>query len=179
MKGLLAAQHIHRFDLVAHGSAAWIALEILTYDYSNVRRLALITPRLWPHSKWVLRTQRHWDAARLKTWLKERGGLRAESLRRHEQDFAALLDPKRSPPRMRKDGFLNRAPDYAAAMRARKGRSLLIWGENDPTFSEKASTELAAMLDRPEVHRLAQSGHYPMLDEPRVVTQLMQEFLEE
>jgi pimeloyl-ACP methyl ester carboxylesterase len=54
---------------------------------------------------------------------------------------------------------------------------LLIWGNSDPAYSLQHSNELAADLDRPEVHRVANAGHFPMLDAADTFNRLLIDFL--
>ena len=65
LNGLLAAQGIERFDLVAHGSGTWLALENLLEDSARVRRLSLLSPRLWPRREFFRPFRRLWTNGRL------------------------------------------------------------------------------------------------------------------
>jgi len=68
---------------------------------------------------------------------------------------------------------------YRRALTEFRGAMLFIWGENDPAYSLQPSEELISTLDRPELHRLAKAAHFPMLDQPHMVTSLLKELLED
>lgn len=179
LNGVLAAQNIERFDLIAHGSGCWLALEQLLQDSSRVRRLGLISPRLWPHHLLFSRFRRTWTESRVRRWLGRQSGLTSEARARHARDFAESRSAPLAAPMLREDDFAAHFANYWRALSEFHGRSLLIWGERDPAYSANASSELETNMDRPEVHRLGQSGHFPMLDEPHVVTSVLREFLED
>lgn len=177
--GLLAAQGIERFDLAAHGSGSWLALEILAAQPARIRRLVLISSRLWPHRQLFGRFHRTWTAPRIQRWLERRAMFSLEAQNRHVQEFSQLAGEEHFPLILRENEFIAHFESYHRALSEFRRRTLLIWGENDPAYSFRQSEELANTLDRPEVHRIANAGHYPMLDQPQLVTTILKESLEE
>ncbi len=186
LNGMLAAQNIERFDIVAHGNGCWLALEQLLQDPSRVRRLALISPsfapaRLSPGSALgrLLGRRAKWTPKRIERWLESSAAFAPELRERSAKSFAHVVFEQQVPGALTQALYQARFADYRRALHEFRGRSLLMWGERDPSYFARVSEELEASLDRPEVHRCALSGHFPMLDEPQVVTQVLREFLED
>ena len=179
LKSLLSAQGIERFDLVAHGNGCWLALDMLTTEPARVRRLALVSSRLFPQREILGRFRRLWTTARIQRWLNKEAGLKPETRERHAHDFASLISAKREPQVLREHEYAPQTETYRNVLREFRGRSLLVWGEQDPAYSLSASSEMESLFDRPEVHRFALAGHFPMLDEPQLVTHVLKEFLED
>lgn len=55
--------------------------------------------------------------------------------------------------------------------------ALVVWGERDPWFAPKFANEYGAALPRATVERIPEAGHWPWLDQPRVV-ELVSEFVD-
>jgi pimeloyl-ACP methyl ester carboxylesterase len=186
LNGLLAAQHIERLDLVAHGSGTWLALELLAQDPLRVRRLALLSLPLrhegfTPGSAVgrLFGYRMRWTPQRMRRWLNEHAAFADSTRERSTKQFAQLERRDHAPEIMAAAADRMTVANDGRALHEFRGRSLLIWGERDPAYSAHASEEFAANMDRPQVHRLTQSGHYPMLDDPQVVTAYLSEFLED
>ena len=55
----------------------------------------------------------------------------------------------------------------------------VIWGEEDPFLPVKFATEQAMAFPDCAIHRIANSGHWPFIDEPKLVAALVKRFLAE
>jgi len=178
LDGLLTAQNIKRFDLVAHGDACWPALELLIRDPSRARRLALISAPLWkrdqPGKFSRLLGGARWSRKKIARWLEENAVT-------HDRDlFLNALgteDQSRTAPMLSEMEFPAHIPEYRAALKAYRGAVLLLWGQNDPLSPEAKTAELATEISGAETHRIANAGHFPTLDSPDEVASLMKEFL--
>lgn len=185
LDGVLAAQHTERADIVAHGTGAWIALEFLARDPSRVRRLSLISLRLWSGNDGGFRLPQllgghaQWTGERVQRWLDEHGALHETRRERTAQQFITERNAEAPPPVHKEREFGERFADYRRALADFRGAIQIIWGENDRAQPAVSTEELVVTLDRPEVHRIADAGHYPMLDQPQAVTPVVREFLED
>jgi pimeloyl-ACP methyl ester carboxylesterase len=182
VQGVLSAQGIERFDLIAHGSAVWPALELLMADPARVRRLGLISARLWSGQRegGGLFGAPHWTRARLERWLRK-SDLAPDSLAAWRDEFSGLLGEEphaRSSTLLFEGPFAARFADYQAALAAYTGALLLLWGEHDAGAGAAQAQALTASLERPEVMRLAGAGSFPMLDAAAETAARLREFLE-
>ena len=114
----------------------------------------------------------------MRRWLDNHAALAAETRERSMKEFAP---PEGNPPpaELRTRSFASRFDNYRRSIAAYRGRTLFIWGEKDPDYAASESDALLAQLDRPQSHCLADSGHFPMLDEPTIFTPLLKDFLED
>jgi pimeloyl-ACP methyl ester carboxylesterase len=185
LNGVLTAQHVDRFDLVAHGTGGWLALQMLAQEPARVRRLSLISPRLWSGRKEglgarlgrIFERPQVWSADRVRKWLGDHAALTPES-RKHSAHEFAHRGPS-DPPVLIERSFHVRFDVYRRMLAHFHGVTQLIWGENDPAYSLQQSEELVSNLDHPDVHRIAHAGHFPMLDQPQTVTPILKELLED
>ena len=181
------AQGVGRFDLVAHGSSCWAALELLQLDPGRIRRLALISPRFWdknrrprPFLSSLFGTAK-WSPDSLEQWLDRRSGLSAEARNSFKAEFAALLGSeanRRILPMPPEASIKVRFAEYRRALAAYGGATLLIWGRNDPAAPEARVFELLAAVPGAESYLLENAGYFPTLDQPHVVAGHLAEFLE-
>lgn len=187
LNGLLLAQNIQRFDLVAQGNGTWLAMDLLMADPSRVRRLALVSAQFWGADAQASLFERllgraKWSRKRIERWLNESAALSGQAREQYRALFGNLLvtekDARKSP-LLSEMGCSARMGDYRAALATYKGSELLIWGENDPQSPEEKVAELGATLKGAEVHRITNAGHFPMLDAPEEVAALLKEFLGE
>ena len=65
---------------------------------------------------------------------------------------------------------------YGESLRSRRFPALVIWGEGDP-YSPVENAEAQTDYFDAEVHTLPDCGHWPMIDEPKRVSQLVLPFL--
>jgi pimeloyl-ACP methyl ester carboxylesterase len=185
LRGLLAAQTVNRFDLVAHGSAVWPAMDFFCADPARVRRLALVNARFWggaapdePPRFWWRRAR--WTAASLDRWQQRHLGATLGATDGYRTDFQMVLGP----PSEQRTAWPLVAADYAprfAAMQSAlenyHGALLLIWGDQDGAADGTQSETMTARLDRPEVHRLAGAGRFPMLEQAEQCAAIFRDFL--
>jgi len=186
LNGLLSAQSIERFDLVAHGDGAWPAMDLLMQDPSRVRRLSLISAPLWetrahPSMLERLLGMGKWSPKRIELWLGESAAISDGAREEHHTMFAQALGSGadvRTAPLLAEMEFPARIADYRSALAAYSGAKLLIWGRDDPAAPKDKISELTATLGA-DVHRITNAGHFPMLDAPGEVAALLKEFLGE
>jgi pimeloyl-ACP methyl ester carboxylesterase len=185
LHGLLTAQGVDRFDLVAHGDACWPALELLSADPARVRRLALVSATLWPLDERRgalarLFGKARWTTKEITRWLEDRAALTPAARERYlplfEQSLGDAEHPRTSP-RLADTGFPARMIEYRRALAAYRGATLLLWGAQDPQSPPERTAELVAALSDPDVHRIANAGHFPMLDAPAELQTRLTEFL--
>ncbi|MFZ5434330.1 MAG: alpha/beta fold hydrolase [Calditrichota bacterium] len=179
LNDVLSAQHIERFDLVAQGSGAWPALELLADNPARVRRLALVSPCLWPkpqsffekvQKRLIHRDQ--WTAKRVERWLRQDVRLSSEA-----NETWGLLLRQSIGTGFDEAAYESRFPTYRQALTNYQGAMLLMWGERDPAADPEAITLLSAGLDRPEVQEITGAGHLPMLEKSAETARIFQEFL--
>lgn len=185
LKGVLAAHQIDRFDLVAHGNSVWPALELFQTNPARVRRLSLVSARLWPVSRpWdeprALIGSPRWSAKQIARWLTNRSTLSETAFPAWQHHFRGVLGgppEKRSAEPIRFRDYSTRFHAFQSAMESYPGAMLFLWGANDPNNSPDAVGALTAPLDRPAVHCVDKAGAFPMLDSPEIVAALFTEFL--
>jgi pimeloyl-ACP methyl ester carboxylesterase len=59
-----------------------------------------------------------------------------------------------------------------AELESIESRALVIWGERDPWLEPGYADAYGARLPRAEVQRITEAGHWPWLDNPRVVERI-------
>jgi pimeloyl-ACP methyl ester carboxylesterase len=181
LSGVLVAQSIERFDLVACGNGCWPALELLLQDSNRIRRLSLLQANFWLLSsslqdlvRKAIGRETVWNTARIRRWLQQE----------HVSDAIATSFPACLVAGQTASGFSNavytrRFPLYREALGMFRGAIQVIWGVDDRHFRPDLADELIAGLDRPEVHRIAQAGAYPTLEQPAETAERLREFLGE
>ncbi|HEY3293904.1 MAG TPA: alpha/beta hydrolase [bacterium] len=187
LKGLLAAQSIQRFDLVAHGDSSWPALDLLLTDPARVRRLSLISAPLWESParggvRSKLFGKAKWSPKTISRWVQQNAALSESAKTESQLQFAQLLGTEqgtRTSPTLAEAGTADRIRRYRAALKEYQGAKLLIWGRNDPRAAEKNIAELQAEVEDADIQRIDNAGHFPMLDAPDEVATLEKEFLGE
>ena len=65
----------------------------------------------------------------------------------------------------------------AAALRKRSRPALVVWGKQDPYVPESLAAKQKQAFPRAEIHVLPGDGHWPFVDEPRRVRDLVIPFL--
>jgi pimeloyl-ACP methyl ester carboxylesterase len=182
LKGLLDAHRIDRFDLVAQGNAVWPALELVKENPNRVRRLALVSARLWRSEGRRLLGIPRWTSRRIELWFEQRSSLGQRAREEWRPQFYHLLgedEAGRTARAPSEKDYENRFPDYRAVLEAYPGAMLLVWGENDPRSPESKTDELTSTLPNSEVYRIQNAGGFPTLDCPDEVAAVFKEFLAE
>lgn len=180
LNGILEAQKVDRFDLVAQGSAAWAALELLHAAPDRIRRLSLVSVRLWKSEGHRLLSVPRWTRRRIESWLEQRSTLSPRTRDEWRIHFVSVLESVESGRTARglsEKDFEPRFADYRAALAAYHGAMLMLWGERDPRSPYARIEELISTLDDPAAHRVEDAGAFPMLDRPEEVAAMYKEFL--
>ena len=188
LRAVAEAQGVGRFDLVAHGSGSWAALELLKQDPGRVRRLALVSPRLWEK---VTAPSRFWAVCSARPNGRGSGSRNGSNgapaccrrcANRHGPNLPGYSAPRPAAARCRccrRPSSPPASPLTARPWRPIGGALLLIWGQNDPAAPEARVLELKAALPEAESYVLANAGHFPTLDAPEAVAGHLAEFLED
>jgi pimeloyl-ACP methyl ester carboxylesterase len=187
---LLAALEIDRLKLVGHGWGGALALLVALRDPGRIERIVLIDAvpllegfswhgpaRVWRRlvigelvmgstSKRQLRRalRKGTDA-----WTDERLDAVYEQFDQGTQ--RALLRLHRSADEHELAAIAPRLGSLAAP-------ALVVWGDHDPWFGVEFAEAYAEALPRATLERIPDAGHWPWLDQPRVV-ELVAEFIDD
>jgi pimeloyl-ACP methyl ester carboxylesterase len=191
LRRFLFDRALDRVRVVGHGWGGALALILAQQQTTLVERLVVIDPVplldkfVWPTAARVWRhrligelvmgsTSRRLLAKQLRRATSRRDAWTADRLRTVWDQFdqgtqRALLR-------------LHRAADESRLLELGAGLALvtapvqIVWGAADPWFSPAFADAYAARLENAEVEHVAGAGHWPWLDQPRVV-ELVVDFL--
>jgi pimeloyl-ACP methyl ester carboxylesterase len=191
VRRFLQDQALDRVRLVGHGWGGALGLMLAQQRPELVERLALIDPvpllpgfdwpgvvRLWRRpvigellmgstSKRLLSRHLRKAAVKPDAWTADRLAAVWDQFDQGTQRALIRLHRAADEPQRVKLGA--RLPSIAAPVQ-------LVWGEADPWFAPDFADAYAALLPCGEVERIPGAGHWPWLDEPRVID-LVADFL--
>ena len=178
------AEGIAEADLVGHGWGGALALLLAERRPGLVRRLVLIDAvplldgftwhgpaRLWRRPvvgelvmgstpRWLMARQLREAATSPETWSDSRLAAVWEHFDQGTQ--RALL-------RLHRTADETRLAQLGEQLGALTSPTLVLWGDFDPWFSPRFADAYGARLSNATVEHISDAGHWPWLDQPRVV----------
>ena len=184
VKELLSELGAEPTSVVGHGWGGALALLLAQQDPSRVKRLVLIDAvplldgfswhgpaRVWRRPligelvmgatpRWLLARELRKATVRPDAWTAPR---LEEVWDQFDQGTQrALL-------RLHRAADERRLAELGRGLGTVTAPSLVVWGENDPWFSPQWSDAYGAALPNATVERIPDAGHWPWLDQPRVI----------
>lgn len=188
---LLAALEIERVSLIGHGWGGALALLLAAREPSHVERIVLIDAvpllpgfswhgpaRLWrrPVIGELLMgvTSRRQLARRLRSGSVRPDAWTEPRLRRVWDQFDQ--GTQRALLRLHRAAGENELEELGSQLDGLSAPTLVVWGERDPWFAPEFADAYGALLPDATVERIPKAGHWPWLDDPRVID-LVAEFI--
>jgi pimeloyl-ACP methyl ester carboxylesterase len=173
------------FALVAHGLGGNIAIEILRKRPEAVTRVALIatdplpeTPQLAAEQEALLVAAKTGHLQACMAQMLPLGALHNAPWRDEVMalvmDMAETLGPDQFQRHLR---VLQRRPDQQKTLRKVHVPTMIISGESDTLIPRRRAEFLAAMMPQGCLEIIAEAGHLPQLEQPEVVTKVLETFL--
>lgn len=173
------------FALVAHGLGGNIAIEILRKRPEAVTRIALIatdplpeTPQLAAEQEALLVAAKTGHLQACMAQMLPLGALHDAPWRDEVMalvmDMAETLGPDQFQRHLR---VLQRRPDQQKTLRKVHVPTLIIAGASDTLIPRRRAEFLAAMMPQGCLEIIAEAGHLPQLEQPEVVTKVLETFL--
>jgi pimeloyl-ACP methyl ester carboxylesterase len=177
-------QGISDADLVGHGWGGALAILLAQRRPGLARRLVLINAvpllegfswhgpaRLWRRRllgelamgstpRWLMARELRAAATHPETWSESRLAALWEQFDQGTQ--RALL-------RLHRDADEARLAELGRHLDELTAPTLLLWGDSDPWFAARFADAYAARLPNATVEHIADAGHWPWLDQPRVI----------
>lgn len=174
-----------RFALIAHGLGGNIAIEILRKRPDAVTRVALIstdpmpdTPQVAAEREAMLIAAKTGHLAACMAQMLPLAALHDAPWRDEVMalvmDMAETLGPIQFQRHLR---VLQRRPDQQKTLRKVHVPTMIIAGESDGLIPRRRAEFLAAMMPQGCLEIIAESGHFPQLEQPEAVTKVLQTFL--
>lgn len=181
LHGVLSAQAVERFDLVAHGDACWPALSLFASDPQRVRRIALLDPcftgeRKSFFARW--RKSPSWTEKKIRAFVEKNAALPDHDRMITLGDFFdhLVLKTPSALPGFRIEDYQPLFPYFREVLVNYRGAKMLIRGAADPHATPHHDAVLSFVPDV-ECHDVAGAGYYPMLETPEEVSRLLVVFL--
>jgi pimeloyl-ACP methyl ester carboxylesterase len=178
---LLPELEVNRVQLVGHGWGGALALLVALREPERVERIVLIDPvPLLPGFSWH-RPARLWRRPVIGELIM--GSTSKRQLRRQLRTGSAAwtngqLDAiweqfdhgtQRALLRLHRAADERELAAFEPRLRSITAETLVVWGEHDPWFSAKFADAYVSALPRATLERIPAAGHWPWLDQPRVI----------
>jgi pimeloyl-ACP methyl ester carboxylesterase len=178
---LLAELEVDRVKLVGHGWGGALALLAALKEPERVERIVLIDAvPLLPGFAWH-GPARWWRRPVIGELIM--GSISKRQLRRQLRKGSAAwtneqLDAiweqfdqgtQRALLRLHRAADERELAAFEPRLRAMTAQTLVVWGEHDPWFSAKFAEAYVSALPRATLERIPEAGHWPWLDQPRVI----------
>ncbi|KAJ54154.1 hypothetical protein ACMU_03465 [Actibacterium mucosum KCTC 23349] len=181
---ILASAPAH-FALAGDGLGGMVAMEVLRQQPDRVTRLALISagPLSPTPQEAADREMRIFDAQAGRLWRAIKNEYPAEILYTGEAQANLLENLQKMAKRLGPEVFceqsraMQRRPDQQRALRNYRGPAMVICGQDDMRLPLQRHEFTATLLPSARLCVVPNAGHLPLLENPRAVTDALQEWL--